>query len=365
MEGKMRVFPKLNLLSLFFVCVLAIGVTQTANAVGTVSGTNVENFATVDYQVGGFDQAQIFSDTAAFLVDNKVDLTVATVDVAAVIVVPGDTMRVLTFTLANTGNTTQDYSFTAAAATGTLFGVTDNFDATNVMVYVDANANDTYDPGVDVATYADELAADDTVTVFIVADIPLVQVDGDGALYDLIAQTAQGGAPASQGADILTDDGGAIDDPAVVQIVFADGAGTADGIYDGQHSSRDVYVVGSALLTVTKSSAVISDPFNGVTNPKAIPGARIHYTIDVTNTGSAAANTVVLSDEIPANTTYANGSVTTSNSNGSATTLVEYSADGTNWFPGETSPVAFVRVTNSVIDATAGTAQVTFDVIIN
>jgi uncharacterized repeat protein (TIGR01451 family) len=357
----------------------ALIMAQTANAVGTASGTAVDNFAIVDYQVGGIDQAQISSDTASFVVDNLIDLTVATVDGAAVIVVPGDTMRVLTYTLTNSGNTTQDYSFIAAPGSGTFYGVTDNFDAINVFVYVDANADGVYDPAVDVDSYADELAADATVTVYIVADIPITQIDGDGAIYDLIAQTAQGGTPGSQGTDILNDDSGNIspggtpndipDDPTTIQLVFADGAGSVDGVYDGRFSSTDVYVVGSAVLIVDKNSAVTSDPFNGASNPKAIPGATILYTIDIANSGSADANAVALSDQIPANTTFNSGSIITSNSNGGATITVEYSDDGVNWSPSETSPVAFIRVTNSVIDANDGvndgTAQAMFEVIIN
>lgn len=361
------------------VCLLGLSLTRTVSAVGTASGTAVDNFAVVDYQVGGVDQSQISSDTASFVVDNMIDLTVATVDGAAVVVIPGDTMQVLTYTLTNNGNTTQDYSFTAPGGSGTFFGVTDNFDAVNVNVYVDADDDGVYDPSVDLNSYADELMADSTITVFIVADIPLAQVDGDGAIYDLVAQTAQGGAPASQGADILNDDGGNIspggtpnnipDDPATIQIVFADGAGSVDGANDGRFSSRDVYVVGSAVLTVDKNSTVTTDPINGGSNPKAIPGATIFYTIDVANSGSADADSVILVDQIPANTTYTSLSIATSNSNGGATISVEYSTDGVTWSSSETSPVAYIRVTNSVVDAndgvTDGTAQVTFEVTIN
>jgi uncharacterized repeat protein (TIGR01451 family) len=370
---------KPDILGLTLICLLVTGVIQTANAVGTASGTAVDNFAVVDYQVGGVDQTQIFSDTASFVVDNIIDLVVATVDGSAVIVVPGDTMQILTYTLTNNGNTTQDYSFTVPGGSGTFYRVTDNFDAVNVTNYVDANDNGVYDPLVDVNSYADELMADSTVSVFVVADIPVTQVDGDGAIYDLVAQTAQGGTPGSQGADILNDDGGNTspggtpndipDDPLTIQLVFADGAGSVDGANDGRFSSSDVYVVGAAVLTVDKSSSVTSDPFNGGSNPKAIPGATILYTIDVANSGSADAGTVILTDQIPANTTYTGGSISTLNSNGGATITVEYSADGAIWSSSETSPVAYVRVTNSVIDANDGindgTAQVTFEVTIN
>ncbi|HEQ98261.1 MAG TPA: DUF11 domain-containing protein [candidate division Zixibacteria bacterium] len=375
----MRTSIQATLSGLLVACLLILGSAQMAMALGTPSGTSIDNSATLDYSVGGISQTQIVSNTASFVVDNKVDLTVTTVDGAAVVVVPGSNAMVLTYLVTNTGNTVQDYSLTALAGTGTFYGVTDNFDATNVQVFVDANGNGIYDVGVDVQTYIDELAADGMVTVFVVADIPIDRVDSDGAIYDLMAQTAQGGTPGAQGADILNDDNGHIspggtpndipDDPATVQIVFADQAGSVDGMLDGRFSSRDVYVVGSAILTILKNSVVVSDPFNGATNPKAIPGATIRYTIDIANSGSTNAEAVVVSDQIPANTTFVSASVNTANSNGAATVTIEYSADGVSWSAVETSPVAYIRVTNSVVDANDGvndgTAQVTFDAIIN
>lgn len=298
-----------SLAGLFLMAALVVGVPCTALAGGTVSGTSVDNTATISYQVGGVDQTPV-EDTASFVVDNRVDLTVATSDGSAVGVVPGDTTRVLTFSITNDGNTVQDYSLTAQVATGTWGGATDNFDATGVQVYVDANGNGTFEPGTDMEDYVDELAPDASVTVFIVGDIPIDRNNGDGALYDLIAQTAEGGAPGSQGADITSDDSGIADDPATVQIVFADDAGAADAQYDGQHSSRDAYVVVTATIGVAKSSSVVSDPINGAANPKAIPGATVRYTITVDNSGSASAANVVVVDPIPANTTYATGTMT-------------------------------------------------------
>ena len=54
-------------------------------------------------------------------------------------------------------------------------------------------------------------------------------------------------------------------------------------------------------LTVVKLSTVVSDPINGTTNPKAVPGAIIEYQIIVTNpaANSIDANTVFITDPIP------------------------------------------------------------------
>lgn len=55
-------------------------------------------------------------------------------------------------------------------------------------------------------------------------------------------------------------------------------------------------------ISVTKVSSVISDPVNGVTNPKAIPGATVEYLISVSNIGAGPtdADSVVVTDNGPA-----------------------------------------------------------------
>ncbi|MDP5102560.1 MAG: DUF11 domain-containing protein [Erythrobacter sp.] len=55
-------------------------------------------------------------------------------------------------------------------------------------------------------------------------------------------------------------------------------------------------------VSVTKVSSIISDPVNGATNPKAIPGALIEYLISVANTGNGATDlgSVVVLDNGPA-----------------------------------------------------------------
>lgn len=339
-------------------CGLGTLVHSNALAAGTASGTSIDNQATVDYEVGGIAQTTVNSNTATFVVDNKVDLTVATTDVAAVAVIPGSADNVLTFTVTNEGNTVQDYSLAAQAAAGTLFGVTDNFDATNVAVFVDVNDNDSYEPATDTATYIDELAADGAITVFILGDVPLAQEDGDGALYDLIAQTAAGGTSSTQGADITTDDAGEADDSTAVQIVFADGAGTADAAEDGKHSSRDAYEVVTATLSVVKDEDVISDPINGGTNPKAIPGATIRYTITVTNGGSDDADAIVFVDDIPTNTSYTAGTITL---NSTAKT----DADDADEADYNVTNAGAVTVSVGTLAASGGSATITFDVTVD
>ncbi len=58
-------------------------------------------------------------------------------------------------------------------------------------------------------------------------------------------------------------------------------------------------------LTILKTSTIVSDPSNGTTNPKRIPLAIVQYDITTTNSGPGTvdANSLVITDPVPANTT--------------------------------------------------------------
>lgn len=56
-----------------------------------------------------------------------------------------------------------------------------------------------------------------------------------------------------------------------------------------------------APLTATKTALTISDPQNGTTNPKAVPGAVVEYAIEVKNPTNEAVSAMALTDSIPAN----------------------------------------------------------------
>lgn len=306
---------------------LAVSAWSDVLAIGTPAGTDITNRATVNYRVGGVAQTPVESSPTGnstpgvgngqntmFETDRSLDLLTTGSDAAQTVsVTPGQTGAILTFTVLNEGNDTQDFSLSAvnrAGASGDYTG-TDNFDPSLYSIFVDVNGNGTYQPGTDTATYIDELPADQSRTVFIVSNIPVTRLNGDIAALTLVAQVAQGGAPAAQGANILTDDAAAADVPGTIQNVFRDDAGdNGDAARNGRHADTERYVLQGATLTVTKSSQVISDPVNGVTNPKAIPGARIRYTITIANSGAAAATFVVLTDPIPANTTFVASSIT-------------------------------------------------------
>jgi uncharacterized repeat protein (TIGR01451 family) len=228
------------------------------------------------------------------------DLTVAEVGGAASSVNPGQASALTVFTVTNDGNTTQDYALLVANLTSADPAVHTNLDTdadvNNLRAYADANGNGTYEPGTDTQTFIGSLAADATVTVFVVVDTPIGAIDGDVANVRLTAVTADAG---TGGATITVETAGA--NTAGVDVVFAD-AGN-----DGEESADDGYIFSSADLTISKSNVIIDDPFNGSTDPKAIPGATVEYAIELTNNGAVSADSVLVTNVVGSELTFLTG----------------------------------------------------------
>jgi len=313
-EYKAMFVNKVRLLLLSGTAVLAT--TGTAHAAHTAAGTVITNTAQVTYTVNGTAQSTN-STTATFVVDRKVNFTVVVDQAANTKVNIGQTGAVTSFKLTNTTNGTQDFLLDTAQAVplGILPGVPD-FTMGNLKVFVDGNNNGVYDPGVDTGTFVDELAADASVEIFIVGDVPTT---GSPNLSEvaLHAIVAAGGAAGTKGTALLPTDLNLANADNTVDIVFADN--DSDGLLylgdiarNGQGIAYAAYEIGvrNVSLTVTKTARVISDEVN-LLNPKALPGATVEYCLTVNNsTLLTPASNVVLSDVVPANTTFVPGSLT-------------------------------------------------------
>lgn len=122
----------------------------------------------------------------------------------------------------------------------------------------------------------------------------------------------------------------------------------------------------TANLTVAKISSVVSDPSNGTTNPKSIPGATMRYCILVTNNGSGTATGINVADPLPPGTTFVPGSLRSGTSCAGATTVEDDNAAGAD----ESDPFG-ASITGTTVAATTPTLApstalaVAFDVTIN
>ncbi|WP_298302733.1 hypothetical protein [uncultured Erythrobacter sp.] len=280
-----------------------------ALAVGTTAGDTITNSVTVSYQVGNDPNTQQdVTDSDTFTVDRRIDVNVNLTSTSPVTVSPGEVQAVLAFDVTNLSNDTVDLDLSAVLVGGTAANIE------NITIYRDLNGDGALQQAeIDAGaiTFLDEVAADDgtgteTIEVLVVADITTDAVNSDTFDLVLVADAHEAGA-AGLGAEINATSGA---NTSGVDTVLADQSGTAEeAVGDGAHSDQGQFSVAGAVVTVVKSSRIVSDPVNGATNPKAIPGATIEYCIAVTNAaGAADATAVTVNDDLPADVTFTPGS---------------------------------------------------------
>ncbi len=135
----------------------------------------------------------------------------------------------------------------------------------------------------------------------------------------------------------------------------------------------------NANLIISKSVQVMSDPANGTTNPKMIPGAVVRYSLTITNTGNLPvdASSVQVQDALPSDftfnsavpVTFTNGSPASGLNTFSAATMVTFSNAALGGAPYGYAPnggldanVRGIRIvpTGTMAAATSATSQPSF-----
>lgn len=260
-----------------------------ALAAPTPAGTIIDNTATATFSLPNGGSGSVVSNTISLKVDELLDVTVVWADGGDVIVQPGLTGQVLTFTVTNTGNGSEAFALTAR---NSLSG--DDFDPTAYAIYLDTNGNGIYDPGIDQAYVSGAgdpvIAPEGSTRAFVVSTIGAGEADATRAGIDLIASAATGtGSPGTTFAGAGTGGGDAV-------VGTSGGDGTDDGFYR----------VSAATVSLVKSATVL-DPFGGTSS---VPGSTISYTLVATVNGSGTVPSLTIADAIPAGTTYQPGTLT-------------------------------------------------------
>ena len=178
--------------------------------------------------------------------------------------------------------------------------------------------------------------------------------------------TCGGAATATAGGGTVALSGGSIPAGAsctvTVNVTSSTGGSYTNTLAAGSVSSANAssntsgasggITVTAPSLVFLKSVAVYSDPANGTTTPKNIPGAEVDYTLLVTNTGNGAVdnNSITIVDPIPANTELFVGNLSgglpfvfVNNSSGLSCVsgCMDVSIDGgTSWIPVPGGPYA-------------------------
>ena len=86
---------------------------QFSFALGTDAGVNIENSATVNFEIGGLAQTPVDSNTTQTLVDELLEVAVVSDDGGPVAVGSPDTDAVLQFSVTNNGNGDEVYRIVA------------------------------------------------------------------------------------------------------------------------------------------------------------------------------------------------------------------------------------------------------------
>lgn len=311
-------------------------ISNTAHAVGTGAGTDISNTAEVSFEINGSTVTES-SNTIVVTVAEILDVDV-TVQSPQTPVAPSDVNQELLFLLTNTGNGLETFTL---AVDSLLAG--DDFDPTPAVpaIYFDTDgsgdlsAGDTpYTPG----SNDPQLAADASISVLVVNDIPATALDGQIGFSQLIATSVTGsGNPG----DVFAGQG----DGGVDAVAGASGA---------TDNANGEYIVSSVQLTVVKS-ALVTDQFGG---NQPIPGASITYQVVATVTGAGQATNATFTDAIPVNTTYQPGSLTL---NGGP--LTDAPDGDSGQFVTSGSPAVTVSLGN--LTNADGPQTITFIVIIN
>ncbi|MBE9536833.1 MAG: hypothetical protein IMF07_06585, partial [Proteobacteria bacterium] len=211
---------------------IAIAMPGIALAAGTPVGTDITNIATASYVI---NNATLTKSSAPVTVKvaEMIDVSVSWQDAANVAAIAGSIDQALNILVTNTGNGTETFDLSANSLLGTA-----DFDPTLVGIFFDTNGNGNYDAGTDqqyvAGTNDPTLAADGSVAIFLVNDIPGGEPDGNVGDSRLTA-TSQTGSGAAGTVLAGSGDGG-------LDAVIGTSGGTSSVIAS--------YVVSNTVVTV-------------------------------------------------------------------------------------------------------------------
>ena len=281
-------FRSIALRSPFWLAALSpLCLASQVQAAGTLAGTPIENTASASYDDGG-TTITVDSNTVSLIVDEILDIVVTSADPGDVTVRPGEADAILSFSVTNGGNGPEAVVLTIDPnVTG------DDFDPDAVTLFIDTDGNGSYDAGTDTLYDAGAppvLNPDETITVFILGDIPAGAADGDRSETELTGTAATGSGT-----------------PGTVFAGQGEGGGDAVvGSTGATDSDSGFYAVLDADIDLTKTATIL-DPFGGATQ---VPGSVITYRLTAETTGSGTLGNVVITDAIPDDTTYVDESIT-------------------------------------------------------
>ena len=264
---------------------------SNALAQATTAGTIINNEAIASFSIAG--QPNTRAASASFTVQEIIDVTVTWVDSTNIFADTPEVDAVSQFEVANIGNGIEDFVLTVANSSAA-----DQFDFVlpgTVEIFIDDSVNGTqgvFDIEDDLFITSTTIPPETAITVFVAADIPASLVQGDEGFLDLTSASNTAGAAGAATGTILTGLGDSGTD-AIVGSTQATAVATA------------IYEISTVDVSLTKTVLSVTDTFGG---NQFLPGATVVYRIEL-NVSGGPADTLVITDLIPADTTYVPGSI--------------------------------------------------------
>ena len=296
-----KFLPRLNQLAASIALAAGgVALMPTAQAAAPTAGSNISNIATASYTDGNGASKTVTS--------NEVKTTVLQVSSFTLVADRNATINpngtaTLSHTLTNTGNGTDTFTLNVSQLSG------DNFDLTNVHIYLDSNQDGVPDNNTDITSVT--LTANQSVGIIVVSTVPVTQTDGQKAQYTLNATAGFDTSVTGFNTDTVT-------------------------------------VSAGASMQIQKSASVAS----------VAPNGDITYTLTYKNTGNGAAPFVTIKDTLPNTVTYNAGSGLWSGSSTALTDAAGGDPAGIDYRYDSGSKTVYVSLTNVPANST-GTVKFT------
>ena len=296
-----KFLPRLNQLAASIALVAGgVALMPTAQAAAPTAGSNISNIATASYTDGNGASKTVTSNEVKTIVLQVSSFTLVADRNATIN--PNGTAT-LSHTLTNTGNGTDTFTLNVSQLSG------DNFDLTNVHIYLDSNQDGVPDNNTDITSVT--LTANQSVGIIVVSTVPVTQTDGQKAQYTLNATAGFDTSVTGFNTDTVT-------------------------------------VSAGASMQIQKSASVAS----------VAPNGDITYTLTYKNTGNGAAPFVTIKDTLPNTVTYNAGSGLWSGSSTALTDAAGGDPAGIDYRYDSGSKTVYVSLTNVPANST-GTVKFT------
>jgi uncharacterized repeat protein (TIGR01451 family) len=301
-----------------------------AEAAGTLAGTAISNQAYGDYKDANSNaMPRVYSNTVTTTVSRVAGVAIVPPTVTSV-AKNGDTVDFLT-QLFNTGNAADNQTFTYATS--------GDWTPTTVQMWWDKDNSHSYTSGDVLLT--ETAAGSRTYKTVDGTGAPLgAPVDDD---YDVILRlTVPSGAPALDNTN------------SVVTI-------TTKSDFDSSKTTSGAYTttVQAAVIAAVKSHTPAGSP------TRLQPGEIITYTITLTNAGTTAGNTVVVSDPLPAGLAFVPGSLRTGATAGALTARTDASDNDGIAYDAGTRTVSVPDGATTLTLAAGATWVIRFQAVVN